>query len=59
MASTWVRDNAFTLTYKVGGADTDASGTIYVFKVTIDEPATEFVAVDEMIAPGSRMRNDE
>jgi len=26
------------------------SATIYVFEVSIDEPATEFVAVDEMIA---------
>ena len=39
--------------------DTDASDTIYVFDVTIDEPATQFAAVDEMIAPASRMRNDE
>ena len=40
--------------------DTDASATIYVFEVSIDEPATQFVAVDEMIAldsdvtPGGR-----
>jgi len=38
------------VTYTDGGVDTDASDTLYICEVTVDEPATQYIVADETLS---------